>query len=166
MPKQPNILLITTDRFGRNPGEPSVDFAAAWPPTMLAFGTNLHYYAPLFWALEPAMDLQEAIGRDVIESRTMALTRLLRAGLGRIDGVRILSPEASSLSSPITSFTVDGVEPPTVKRALAERRIAIRSVDHRPFGFEADRVCTHVFNSEGEIERLLEIVAAISTTRR
>jgi len=155
----------TADRFGRDPGEPSVDFAAAWPPTMLSYATNLHYYAPLFWALQPAMELQEAIGRDGVESRTMELAQRLRDGLAEIDGARILSPRPSGLRSAITSFTVDGIEPKALKTALAEQRIATRYVDHRPFGFEANRVCTHVFNTEGDIERLLEVVDSIARAR-
>jgi selenocysteine lyase/cysteine desulfurase len=155
----------TADRFGRDPGEPSIDFAPAWPPAMIKFATNLHYYGPLFWALLPAMELQELIGRGTIEARALALARRVRDGLARIDGARILSPEPHDLRSAITSFTVDGVEPATLRQELKSRGIVTRYVDHRGFGFEANRVCTHVFNTEAQVDRLLEVVESIGRRR-
>ncbi len=154
----------TTDRFGRE-GEPALDFAPIWPGTMVKYATNLHYYGPLFWALEPAIDLQEAIGRRAVEERTMALAQRVRAGLERIDGARILSPEPAGLRSAMISFTVDGIDPKTLRKALAGQHIVTRYVGHAPFGFEANRVCTHIFNTEDEIDRLLEAVAGLAGGR-
>ncbi len=155
----------TADRFGRDPGEPSIDFAFAWPSTMVKYATNLHYYGPLFWALPPAIELQETIGRSVVEDRALALAGRLRQGLQRIGGVRILSPEPAALRSAITSFAIDGVEPKSVNRALADQRIITRAIDHAPFGFEANRVCTHIFNSEEQVDRLLEAIATLATRK-
>jgi selenocysteine lyase/cysteine desulfurase len=156
----------TADRFGRDPGEPSIDFAPAWPPTMIKYATNLHYYGPLFWALQAAMDLQESIGRGTVEARTHALAQRVRDGLAGIDGARILSPESLALRSAITSFTVDGFEANALRQELKARRIVTRYVDHRPFGFEANRVCTHVFNTEGQVDQLLEAVESIAKKNR
>jgi hypothetical protein len=156
----------TADRFGRDPGEPSIDFAPAWPPTMIKYATNLLYYGPLFWALQAAMDLQESIGRGTVEARTHALTQRVRDGLAGIDGARILSPESLALRSAITSFTVDGFEANALRQELKARRIVTRYVDHRPFEFEANRVCTHVFNTEGQVDQLLEAVESIAKKNR
>jgi selenocysteine lyase/cysteine desulfurase len=154
----------TADRFRRDPGEPSIDFAHAWPPTMVKYATNLHYYGPLFWALRPAIDLQELIGRDTIDARTHALAQRVREGLATIDRARILSPGPQALRSAITSFSVDGVEPTVLRIKLRGRRIITRYVDHKPFGFQANRVCTHLFNTEDQVDRLIEVVRSIANT--
>jgi selenocysteine lyase/cysteine desulfurase len=152
----------TADRFGRDPGEPSIDFAPAWPTTMIKYATNLHYYGPLFWALQSAVELQELIGRDTVEARTHALAQRVRDGLAAFDGSRILSPEPPALRSAITSFTVDGIQPAALRKELKAQRIVTRYVGHKPFGFEANRVCTHVFNTEDQIDRLLDAVHSIA----
>ncbi len=155
----------TADRFGRDPGEPSIDFASAWPETMIKYATNLHYYGPLFWALLPAINLQESIGRSVVEDRTLALAQRFRDGLQQIDGARILSPDPDALRSAITSFTITGVDPQWLRKALANQRIVTRYIGHAPFGFEADRVCTHIFNSEEQVDRVLAAIATLAAAR-
>ena len=153
------------DRFGRDPGEPALDFVGNWPDTMVKYSTNLHYYGPLFAALEPAMDLHEAIGRAEVEARGRALAGRLRTGLETIDGLHVLSPEPPELGTAITSFTVDGLDPRTLRRTLAGQGIVTRYVNHAPFGFEAVRACTHIFNTEADVDRLVEAVRSLAAGR-
>jgi selenocysteine lyase/cysteine desulfurase len=155
----------TADRFGRDPGPPALDFAGGWPETMVKYATNLHYYGPLFGALEPAVELQESLGRTVIEARVRALAGRLRDGLSEINGVRILSPEPAGLRSAITSFEVDGFEVRALRRDLTRQGIVTRSIDHAPFGFEAVRACTHIFNTETDVDRLVDAVRGLAASR-
>lgn len=157
----------TADRFGRDPGEPAINFAEKWTPTLVKYSTNLHYYGPLFWAIAPAIELQQLVGRKEVEARVLELAERLRQGLSSIPGARILSPDPASMRSAITSFVLDGVAPDDVKDALYRKNIIIRAVHHEPFGFNANRVSTHVFNDESEVDRLLwelEVMARSSST--
>lgn len=155
----------SADRFGRDPGEPALDFVGNWPPAMVKYATNLHYYGPLFAALEPAIDLHEALGRMTVQARGLELAARLRAGLETIGGLRVLSPEPAELRTAITSFTVDGLDPRTLRRTLAGQGIVTRYVNHAPFGFEAVRACTHIFNSKADVDRLVAAVGGLATGR-
>jgi cysteine desulfurase/selenocysteine lyase len=111
------------------------------------------------------MNLQESLGRTAVEARARALAGRLRDGLATIDGVRILSPEPADLRSAITSFEVDGLEVKALRRELTRQGIVTRTVDHAPFGFEAVRACTHIFNTETDVDRLVDAVRGLAAGR-
>lgn len=149
------------NRFGERATRVARDFAETWPRAMQKLAVNVHYYAPLFWALVPALELHETLGRPAVESRIRELAAAAAAGLREIPGVRLLSPDRPDLSSGIVSFRLEGTEvKPFALELSREHRIVIRAVDHGPFGFAANRICTHIFNDEEDLERLFEVLRA------
>jgi cysteine desulfurase/selenocysteine lyase len=105
------------------------------------------HFAGIF-ALGASVESMMEIGAREIEERVLYLNRYLT---GRLDeeGWRVLSPLRDENSrSGETLVAVD--DPKRVVEHLAIRRIA---VTEKPQGI---RVSTHFFNSEAEIERLIE----------
>ena len=85
----------------------------------------------------------------------------LRAGLKDIPGVRVHTPQP--LAAGITAFNVDGLTPAEViTRLAAGHRVYGRIVDHGAAGFSAARLCTHVFNSDADVDVALAAVSAVA----
>jgi selenocysteine lyase/cysteine desulfurase len=148
------------DRYGAVTGKPGLDFVEHWPAAMVKYGTNVHYYGSVFWAVQPALRLHEAIGRAQVERRVLALAGRLREGLSRIGGVEVLTPAAPGLSAGLIAFKVHGADARTLARAISrEDRLTVRSVIHEGIGYAALRACTHIFNDEDDVDRLVAAVA-------
>lgn len=147
----------TVDRFGKTVEQSVIDFAAVWPRALLKYGANLHYFGPLVWALRPAIDHHRTIGRARIEARVRHLAGVLRERLLGLAGVEVLTPDDARLAAGLVSFRFPGTD----TRALAvelrrDENIIIRAVTHSAIGFDANRACTHIYNTEEEIERLVD----------
>jgi selenocysteine lyase/cysteine desulfurase len=111
-------------------------------------------------ALAAAMKFQEAIGRERIATRGRQLAAHVRAGLARLPGVEILTPEASAVSSAMISFKCAAV--PYDK--LFERLLQAHAIRCRPVSeqrLNALRVSTHVFNTLDQCDALIAAVAGI-----
>lgn len=98
--------------------------------------------------LVEAVDVVEELGYDTVTSRVERLTDRLKAGL---DDDRLRSPR--DYESGLVSFTVDDPER-TVER-LAEAGVRIRSI---PLDGTV-RASVHVFNTAGDVDRLLDALA-------
>lgn len=110
-----------------------------------------------FAALASSLSLIEEMGIDRIEATNAALSERLHAGLADIAGVRVLSTADPAHRSAIVFFTLDARERDTaLVRALHARRIIVAL---RPNGI---RVAPHFYNSEGDIDRFIEAVRALS----
>ena len=106
-------------------------------------------------------------GLDAIQERVQSLAELLRAELARIPGVvvRDLGVERCG----IVSFTMDGCEAASVKARLAEQRINVSTspasstlLDMRARGLESVvRASVHYYNTEAEVARFCQAVAAL-----
>ncbi|WP_254544332.1 aminotransferase class V-fold PLP-dependent enzyme [Halomarina pelagica] len=94
--------------------------------------------------LRAAMDLIESVGLDAIESHVAGLAERLADGLGD----RYLGP--ADPESGLVAFEVDDPEA-TVERLAAEG-IVVRSLPHP----DAVRASLHVFNTESDVEALLD----------
>lgn len=94
--------------------------------------------------LEQAIETIESVGFDTIQDRIERLSTRLKEGLGD----RLLSPEA--YESGLVTFEVDDPEA-TVER-LADQDIYVRSLPYP----EAVRASTHVFNTEADVDALLD----------
>lgn len=107
-----------------------------------------------------AADFIDEVGRDAIDAHVRALRAHAAERLATIDGVAVLSAQASA--SAIVSFVVDGVHPHDIGTLLDEQGIAVRTghhcaqplLDHLALG-PTTRASFALYNSHGEVERLL-----------
>ena len=78
-------------------------------------------------ALHASIDELDRIGWDAIRAHDDAMTDRLRAGLERIDGVRLLGASARAGGLPVATFVVEGVHHALVAARLsAEHAIGVR----------------------------------------
>jgi isopenicillin-N epimerase len=109
----------------------------------------------LLQGLEAALDLHFEIGPERVYRRIKELGDRLRRGLGRMDGVEIVTPVHPEMCAGLTTFKVDGVEDRKVQDELWRRgRIQPRALREG----KGVRYSTHIYNSEDEIDRTLQIV--------
>ncbi|WP_135667334.1 aminotransferase class V-fold PLP-dependent enzyme [Halorhabdus rudnickae] len=94
--------------------------------------------------LAAAIDLLEAIGMETVQGRIERLTDRLKDGLED----RLISPQA--YESGLVTFDADDPEA-TVER-LAEAGVVVRSLPYP----DAVRASVHVFNTEDDVDRLLD----------
>ncbi len=107
-----------------------------------------------------------------LHKRSAALTRKLWDGLGSIKGVRMYGPSPDLPRTPTLSFTVNGVTSTDVARKLAARGLFLSHGDFyaatvvKRLGLEPEglvRAGCACYTTEEEIERLVEVVAEISS---
>jgi isopenicillin-N epimerase len=108
--------------------------------------------------LDAALRLQETIGPDAIETRIRELDAMLLAGLAEVPGLRLTSPQDPALGVGLISFTVEGTESLELQRRLGEANVRTRVVSEYGYGWM--RLSPHVYNSEAEIEKVVELIAA------
>lgn len=117
--------------------------------------------------LGAAIDYALSIGMGEIEARCRSLSRRLRAGLGAQPGItlRDLGQEPSA----IVSFTHERVAARDVVAAASKAGITIGSSDPDSTRIDAEarglpvlvRASPHYYNSEAEIDRLVDCVASL-----
>ncbi|HEX7824361.1 MAG TPA: cysteine desulfurase [Mycobacterium sp.] len=102
------------------------------------------------------------IGMDVVEAHEDELVAAALAGLGAIDGVRIIGPTSLELRGSPVSFVVDGVHAHDVGQVLDDDGVAVRVGHHcawplhRRFGIAATaRASFAVYNTLDEVDRLV-----------
>ncbi|MFH5797738.1 aminotransferase class V-fold PLP-dependent enzyme [Haladaptatus sp. CMAA 1911] len=101
--------------------------------------------------LGEAIDVIEEVGYNTIENRIGELTDRLKNGLVAADDARLLSPR--EYESGLVTFGVD--DPDGFVERLAREGIRIRSL---PYPENSVRASVHVFNTEADIDALLEYV--------
>jgi selenocysteine lyase/cysteine desulfurase len=111
-------------------------------------------------------------GLEAIAQRVGALAARMREGLAGVDGVHV--HDLGERKCGIVSLTVDGLSSTDVKDALAQRAINV-SVNPRHYTlFDMDarglsdlvRASVHYYNSEDEVDALLDALAAIARLPR
>jgi cysteine desulfurase/selenocysteine lyase len=115
-----------------------------------------------------AIDYALELGLDAIWARISELARRLRSGLGASPGIAL--HDLGETQCGIVSFSVDGVAPEAVKASLAARGIHVElshiddtRLDLEERGLESFlRASVHYYNSEGEIDRLLDAVGSLA----
>ena len=114
---------------------------------------------PVVDGLMAALKFMEAIGIDRIERWDLMLANRLRDGLAQIRNARLVSPSDRRLASAITTFAVTGVTGRQLQDALWAKKIRVRAqgqtVD-RPV-----RLSAHLYVSPADIDRVLDVVAAL-----
>jgi selenocysteine lyase/cysteine desulfurase len=117
--------------------------------------------------LAAAADYAMALGIDAIEKRNRYLSSLLREGLSRIPSVSI--HDLGRRKCAIVTFRKHGVACTDVRDRLRAARInvSVSGLTSARLDFEARnltelvRASVHYFNTEAEIDRLCEAVAAV-----
>jgi isopenicillin-N epimerase len=109
--------------------------------------------------LEAALEFHTAIGGDRVYDRIKFLGMRLRDGLRKIENVQIFSPNDESMCAGISVYKVNGLTGAQLQDAYWERKRM------RPRSMGPDygvRHCTHIFNSEKEIDEALALVRELA----
>ena len=119
-------------------------------------------------ALAAACDYLREVGLDRITAHEQALTARLLDGLHALDGVSVIGPDSMRSRGSAVSFAIEGVHPHDVGQSLDELGIAVRVGHHcaapvcRRYGVPATtRASSYLYNTEGEIDVLLEGIATV-----
>lgn len=113
-------------------------------------------------ALGVAADYATNLGIDAIEKRVTQLAATLRERLAAQPGVTVHDRGARKCA--ITTFTVDGKDSTQLQQTLGEHGVNVSLVDSDEPQFEpgavpsAIRASVHYYNTEDELDRLVEIV--------
>jgi selenocysteine lyase/cysteine desulfurase len=109
--------------------------------------------------LEAALDFHAEIGAQRVYDRIKYLGNYLRDELRKMPKVKVFSPAAESMCAGISVYNVMGVTGSKLQDAFwNEARMRPRSQGDE-FGV---RHCTHIFNSEKEIEAACRIVRKVA----
>ncbi len=119
--------------------------------------------------VEAAVDYLLQLERRHIHSHVVALNEIATEGLRRIPRVRVLGPPAPAERGAIVNFTMDGVGSHSLARLLDERAgVMVRHGKHCGHAWynalgveESVRASFAVYNTEAEVEVLLETVAKV-----
>jgi selenocysteine lyase/cysteine desulfurase len=114
-----------------------------------------------------AADYALALGVDAIWKRVQELGATLRARLAELP--RVTVRDRGRVLGAIVTFTVDGCSAAEVQATLARRHVNVSVTDAASARLDLDprritelvRASVHYFNTEDEIDRLVETVAGI-----
>jgi selenocysteine lyase/cysteine desulfurase len=110
--------------------------------------------------LAEAVRFQERIGRARIAARIRGLADRVHAGLARLPGVEVLTPEAPALRAAMVTFRTAKIPYDQLfGRLLREHAMRTRPVTEQKLN--ALRVSTHLFNSPAECDALVAAVEKI-----
>ena len=120
-------------------------------------------------ALGAAIRYLEVWGLDRIAAHEHELGAAMVAGLGAIDGVRVLGAGSGAPRAGLASFVVDGIHAHDLGQFLDDRGVAVRVGHHcaqplhRRLGVTAStRASSYLYTTHEEVDRLLDGVAAAS----
>ena len=129
------------------------------PASASEYGTRS---TPVLLGVAAAMDFLTTIGADNVAARAAYLANRLRAGIAPLSGVEILTPVEPGSSAAILAFKLpeDGGNPWDWCNLLRrEHSMRLRPVGEA--GLNAVRASTDVFNSEAEVDRLVEVLGTL-----
>ncbi len=115
--------------------------------------------------LGAAVDYLTKAGMEAVAAHEHSLTTAALAGLGELDGVRIIGPTENVNRGGAVSFVVDGVHAHDVGQILDDEGVAIRVGHHcawplhRAFGIAATaRASFALYNTLDEVDALVDAV--------
>jgi L-cysteine/cystine lyase len=107
-----------------------------------------------------ALTLLQEIGMGEVEAYCNMLGDRMRAGVAKIPGCTLTGPTDPEATCGLTAVAIDGWEPRQVVDALWDRhKVAVRAVNSPA----AIRISTAHFNTENEVDRVLEALATIAS---
>tara|TARA_Y100000385_G_scaffold291759_1_gene372070 strand:- start:6386 stop:7657 length:1272 start_codon:yes stop_codon:yes gene_type:complete len=107
--------------------------------------------------LDASIDFYNTIGHNKWIKRIKHLGDHLRSGLKEIQKVTIVSSTHPNMSAGMVTYKVEGMTGPQLQKHLWDTA----KMQPRSVGSELMRHCTHIYNSEAEIDKALEIIQAI-----
>jgi isopenicillin-N epimerase len=114
---------------------------------------------PVLKGLEASLDFHNEIGPQKVYDRIKFLGLRLRSGLRKINKVKIYSPEEEAMCAGITVYNIQGMTGAQLQEEFWTRGRMRPRASGPEFGV---RHCTHIFNSEAEIDKALEIVTVLA----
>jgi isopenicillin-N epimerase len=114
---------------------------------------------PILKGLDAALDFHFEIGPDKVYNRIKFLGDRLRTGLRKINKVKIFSPEDEAMCAGITVYNIDGMTGAKLQDEYWNRAKMRPRSSGEVFGV---RHCTHIFNSEEEVDAALGIVKTLA----
>jgi selenocysteine lyase/cysteine desulfurase len=155
-PKGTGLLVTRPDRLERTwPLVASGDWQAPDWRRFEHVGTGNE---SLLAGLVAALAFHRAVGKAAIEERLRHLGQLLHDALDRVPGVRIVSPRAAALRSPMVSFTKDGTTAQAMQARLGAAGIRTRRIQE--MGYEYLRLSPHIYVLPRDIERAVGMIAS------
>jgi len=116
----------------------------------------------ILMGVEAALDFHFEIGPQRVYDRIKFLGNRLRDGLRKNPKVKIFSPQSEQMCAGITVYTLEGWKGKFLQDAFWERERMRPRSQGDVFGL---RHCTHIFNSEKEIDRAIELVNKLSVEK-
>jgi len=99
-----------------------------------------------------AIDFHNSIGTDKIQERTLQLRNYCLAELKKLKGLKIISPEARSLSTGIVSFSLNSVKNVNIFNTLKDQDIIVKLLSQH----NGIRISCHVFVSKKDIDQFVK----------
>ena len=154
---------------------PTVTETSPFPSNINCFQGRGQQCTPAFACLNDVIDFQNAIGKDQIENRILALSTYLKEKIMENWGEgSLFSPTDEELSSGLVSFNPfeDHFDKEKIRiyRTLREEyNIVIRSVTFQDKHSDTQkkralRVSTHIFNNYSELDKLVSALQTIIAT--
>lgn len=110
--------------------------------------------------LGSALDAVLGWGLAAIERHNLALRAQLHAGLGQVDGLRLVGPPPGpNASAMIACALPDSLDSRAVARAMLDRGIIVKMAEKR--WLNGLRISPHVFNTPAEVERAVRALRAV-----
>lgn len=118
--------------------------------------------------LASAIEYVKNIGLDAIEERELELTRMALDGMKAIPHVIVLGSDKAEEHHGIITFKIEGVHPHDIAAIIADANVAVRAGHHcaeplhQFIGIPSTtRASLMFYNTEEEVQRLLDVVAKI-----
>jgi len=110
---------------------------------------------PVLKGLDAALDFHFEVGPDRVYERIKSLGKRLRTGLSASPKVKSFSPSDESMCAGITVYNIEGWTGTKLQDAYWEKAKMRPRSQGDVFGV---RHCTHIFNSEEEIDKAISMV--------
>lgn len=115
----------------------------------------------LFYGLKKSISFLSELGFDEIQKHNESLAEKLYLALSEINDVYLISPSQKEYRTSIISFGLKSMNYEELAKVLGSRRFRVRVVFEA--GLQAVRISIHVYNSEEDINALIDVVNEISS---
>ncbi|HRG79691.1 MAG TPA: aminotransferase class V-fold PLP-dependent enzyme [Cyclobacteriaceae bacterium] len=104
-----------------------------------------------------ALDWHTSIGLDKIEQRCLEMRAYCLGELKKLNGLKVISPEAKELSTGIVSFSLDTAKNTNVFNKLKEQEIIVKLLTQ----YNAIRISCHMFVSKQDIDKFIKALRVL-----